>query len=264
MKKCEMCSKGHNGEYGSGRFCSSFCARKFSTKNDRNKINEKLRIAAKLYCDLHPVVRKQSVTKACPVCGKIFNTYKSVDLTYCSKQCYLDDSNCKFRVKPKGGYREGSGRGKCGYYNGIWCQSTYELAYVIYNIDHGIKFQRNTERFKYIKDGEEKEYLPDFLENDSLIEVKGYYTPDVDLKANSVNKKIRVLYKNDLKYAFDYIKTKYGLPLLRLYDDYRPKFQYRCCSCGKDFSSDIRKKTDKVFCSRKCSGVNVSKIAHSL
>lgn len=30
MKKCEYCGKEHDGSYGSGRFCSSKCARKYS------------------------------------------------------------------------------------------------------------------------------------------------------------------------------------------------------------------------------------------
>lgn len=36
---CENCEKDHNGLYGSGRFCSSKCARGFSTKAKRKEIN---------------------------------------------------------------------------------------------------------------------------------------------------------------------------------------------------------------------------------
>jgi len=39
--KCENCECNHNGEYGSGRFCSSKCARGFSTKSKRKEINVK-------------------------------------------------------------------------------------------------------------------------------------------------------------------------------------------------------------------------------
>jgi hypothetical protein len=49
-----------------------------------------------------------------------------------------------------GGYRQGSGRGKKGWYRGYWCDSTYELVYVIFNLDHGIAFSRKTERFAYV------------------------------------------------------------------------------------------------------------------
>lgn len=40
--KCEKCDIIHDGNYGSGRFCSSKCARSFSTKNKREEINEKV------------------------------------------------------------------------------------------------------------------------------------------------------------------------------------------------------------------------------
>lgn len=46
MEKCENCNKEHNGLYGSGRFCSSKCARSFSTKEKRKDIN--LRVSKKL------------------------------------------------------------------------------------------------------------------------------------------------------------------------------------------------------------------------
>jgi hypothetical protein len=36
---CERCSQPHSGVYGSGRFCSSKCARGFSTKAKRKEIN---------------------------------------------------------------------------------------------------------------------------------------------------------------------------------------------------------------------------------
>ncbi|MEI7942893.1 MAG: hypothetical protein WCH76_06985 [Candidatus Riflemargulisbacteria bacterium] len=55
-----------------------------------------------------------------------------------------------------GGYRRKSGRGKHGWYKGIWCDSSWELAWVMYHLDHGIPFERNktslsmSGRVKYI------------------------------------------------------------------------------------------------------------------
>lgn len=40
--KCEKCGEEHNGEYGSGRFCNSKCARGFSTIEKRKEINRKV------------------------------------------------------------------------------------------------------------------------------------------------------------------------------------------------------------------------------
>ena len=39
---CEMCGIEHDGLYGSGRFCSSFCAHKYSTAKNRDLINKKV------------------------------------------------------------------------------------------------------------------------------------------------------------------------------------------------------------------------------
>jgi hypothetical protein len=42
MKQCENCDTEHDGKYGSGRFCSNFCSRSFSTKNNRSTRNQKI------------------------------------------------------------------------------------------------------------------------------------------------------------------------------------------------------------------------------
>ena len=39
---CELCNTEHDGNYGSGRFCSYKCARSFSSKEKRKEINEKV------------------------------------------------------------------------------------------------------------------------------------------------------------------------------------------------------------------------------
>lgn len=103
-----------------------------------------------------------------------------------------------------------TGRGRKGYYKGIFCDSSYELAYVIYCIDHGIDIIRNTESFPYIFNGEKHLYYPDFIVNDEYIEIKGFWKPQVDVKASAVDKKIRVLYPKDMQDIFEYIKERYG------------------------------------------------------
>ena len=55
-----------------------------------------------------------------------------------------------------GGLRKGSGRGKKGRYKGYWCDSSWELAWVIYNIEHNIKFDRNNVGFEYEYKGKKR------------------------------------------------------------------------------------------------------------
>ena len=103
----------------------------------------------------------------------------------------------------------GCGRGKKGWYKNIYCDSTYELAYIIYCLDHNIDIKRNEEYFIYEYKGKQHRYYPDFIVNNELIEIKGYHTDLVDIKLKSVNKPIKILYYDDMKYIFDYIEEKY-------------------------------------------------------
>jgi len=80
--KCENCNNEHDGTYGSGRFCSSKCARGFSTKNKRNEINEK--VSAKLSKDGKPKIQE---TKNCKFCGNKNNHRNAL---FCSPQCRSD------------------------------------------------------------------------------------------------------------------------------------------------------------------------------
>jgi 5-methylcytosine-specific restriction endonuclease McrA len=40
--KCKNCQNEHNGNYGTGSFCSSYCAHSFSTKKNRDEISKKV------------------------------------------------------------------------------------------------------------------------------------------------------------------------------------------------------------------------------
>lgn len=48
---------------------------------------------------------------------------------------------------------------------------------MIYNLDHGIKFERCKEKFEYEFEGKKHNYYPDFkLEDGTYVEIKGYST----------------------------------------------------------------------------------------
>ena len=58
----------------------------------------------------------------------------------------------KIGAKLKGNHHNDpnkTGRGRKGYYKGFYCASTYELAYVIYCLDHNIQIERCKEYFEY-------------------------------------------------------------------------------------------------------------------
>lgn len=157
----------------------------------------------------------------------------------------------------RGGYREGSGRSKSGYYRGIYCGSTYELCWVIHSLDHGIEFVR----FPGKLEKDRVVYYPDFLLADgkTIVETKGYekeeFVNKKTLVAESFGYRVVVLRKNDLKYAFDYVKEKYNTSkFYNLYDSYKPKYEQVCRCCGVVFLTDRLAKSEETFCGRLCAG----------
>lgn len=154
---------------------------------------------------------------------------------------------------PHGGYRPGSGRAKTGYYKGIYCGSTYELAWVIYQIDHNIPFTR----FDGCLEFEGRKYFPDFLQDGNIVEIKGYESQDsVEMKNNIARQngyEVIVLRKEDLQKEFQWVKSNYSSDFKTLYDEYKPKFIYQCSFCGEEFGRDRKSKYEKVCCSRSCS-----------
>ncbi len=94
-----------------------------------------------------------------------------------------------------GGLRKGSGRGKKGWYMGYWCDSSWELAFVIYNLEHGIEFKRNLEGFEYEYEGKIHRYYPDFIIEEMYYEIKGYNSEQNRVKHFTFTKPLTVLKK---------------------------------------------------------------------
>ena len=116
-----------------------------------------------------------------------------------------------------GGYIKGSGRGKKGWYKGIFCDSSWELAYVIYCLDYNISIQRNIKKRQYIFEGKERNYIPDFIVDGKLVEIKGYKSKQWEAKIK-FNPDIQVLYEKDLTNIFKYVTTTYGKDFIKLYE----------------------------------------------
>lgn len=211
MKKCPKCGEEHDKP---GLFCSRHCA------NSRVRSNESKIKTANTMKGYHfgSAVLKEKVVKRCPVCDKSFEILKCHSKKiYCSKKCF-NDSNGKYR-KPSGGKRPGSGRGKKGWYKGYWCDSSWELAYVIYNLEHNIKFERNKEGFEYEFKNKKYKYYPDFiLEDGTYIEIKGFKTEQSKTKESNFTH-IKFLYEKDLEEVFKYVKNKYGKEFISLYEN---------------------------------------------
>ncbi len=103
-------------------------------------------------------------------------------------------------------------RSKKGYYKDIFCGSTYELAYVIYCLDHNIDIKRCDKYYNYEYKGKSHLYFPDFIVDNTIIEIKGYHTELVDIKVSAIeDMPIKVLYKKDLADVFNYVFKTYNV-----------------------------------------------------
>ncbi len=105
-----------------------------------------------------------------------------------------------------------SGKCKSGKYFDHYFNSSWELAYIIYNLENNISFKRNKEYFDYVDtNGKSRKYVPDFILDDgTYLEIKGYYTENVGQKLKAFPHNIIVYYEKDMKKYLDYVINKYG------------------------------------------------------
>jgi hypothetical protein len=204
MSICKKCENEFEPKKGLINYCSLNC------RNSRSFSDET--IVKKRESNLGQIPWNKGkkinwcVTK-CLYCKKNIKHLKS------KKRKYHD----KCWIKCSGGYRKGSGIGKKGWYKGYWCDSSWELAWIIYNLDYNLPFVRNKKTFSYQWENKIKKYIPDFIQYDNFIEIKGYINKQVNEKIKSVPN-LKVLFKKDLKIQFEYVINKYGKNFTDLYE----------------------------------------------
>lgn len=157
-----------------------------------------------------------------------------------------------------GGYRERAGRGKMGHYRGIFCNSQWELAYLIWMFDHGREVVRNTIGYPYTDpdSGKQRKFYPDFIVDGGLVEIKGWgrRAGINEAKMAAVDRPIRFLFETDLEEVFSYIAQKYGKSRYNVYELYEERVKntmVTCEFCSNEFEKPRRGKG--IYCSRSCS-----------
>lgn len=131
---CLNCGKEHDGTYGSGKFCSSSCAR---TRHHSIEVKQKISNTLKSkdsrasqarlynYCSPEEVPGLKLSVNTCQVCGKEFYHLKASVKT-CSPKCYnslRDSINEKQRNKTRVRYKVD------GQWNDLATQSIYKWYY---------------------------------------------------------------------------------------------------------------------------------------
>lgn len=109
---------------------------------------------------------------------------------------------------------------KSGWYKGIWCDSSWELALVVYCQDHDIAIERNRVAFEYEWQGGTRNYLPDFVVEGQLVEVKGLATERDLAKWAAVpeGEKFAVVSAQEISPILDYVIERYGEDFTDMYE----------------------------------------------
>ena len=93
--------------------------------------------------------------------------------------------------------------------------------FLVYHLDKNLYIERYKGVRKYIFNGVEKEYHPDFITDVGIIEIKGYYTEQVRAK-QSQNEDIIIIDKTDIIPYLEYVELHYGKNFTYLYDNSNP------------------------------------------
>lgn len=242
------CNQLHNKP---GTYCSRSCSNSRGPRSEETKQKIREAVLAKPTGiallkrggnHLKGSQRAPRVVKTCPTCNTEFEQRLSATAVYCSTKCVR-----------RGGMREGSGRAKTGWYKGIYCGSTYELAFLIWHLDHNLKIERSTDVFEYTYDGKTHKYYPDFVVDSQNYEIKGRMV-DADYAKLQASNAILVD-SNKMKLFIQYVVTNYKVgksSLWKLYDTNKLPFEYSCYNCQSVFHTHKERTTETKFCSQPC------------
>ena len=177
---CDNCECSHDGRYGSGRFCSTKCARGYSTKIRRSEINEKVALS----------IRRTRGTdfRTCSVCNSRLTWSHFADLAkklgtnetkFCSENCKLaakdkQNRSSAFRQKMSDAAIRRLEKGEVwfGKQNfievfgkSIRCDSLLERSFVLWiSRDEKVKdVRRSNVWIPYNEAGITRRYNPDFI-----------------------------------------------------------------------------------------------------
>lgn len=219
---CEHCGKIMTEKFGSGRFCCRACA------NARVTSAKQRASASKQMSHLNTIMKIRSNTRQlkleleysshpnyCIICGNVLDWSHRYNKT-CSEECRrkrLSEFAALNVAKHEGNLNTKNSGYKHGYYHDIYCASSYELAFVVYCLEHEIKIRRNTQGFSYQFNGESHTYYPDFIiDENTYVETKNYYTELVQAKIDYFPKNLiyKIIYKQEMKQYLTYCIEKYG------------------------------------------------------
>lgn len=152
----------------------SICGNIFRTRRDltaHRKEHPVKRISCKCFCQF---CGRESTTKAGNTLHEKYckQNEKAIHAKSFGRKI-SDETKAKWKANGRiCGYRKNAGRGKRGYYKGLYCMSSWELAWVVYQLEHGLNVEQCKDKFKYTMNGEIHHYTPDFIIDGVYYEIK--------------------------------------------------------------------------------------------
>lgn len=211
---CENCGKEHNGTYGSGRFCSSFCSHSFGTKNISDEANKR-RIEG-----LRKSAEKRKVQRKAPL-PKVERKRVSAEFPYDDYYIYIvrhEKENRRYAVLISKADRN----------------KRTTVSYARYLLS--VKLGRKLEKWEQV-DHIDNDKTNDVIENLQILTVK----ENNQKEAKRKGKKMVLLKCPMCKKEFS--KRRGQSPLIK------SRGSYTCCSkeCANDFKSLFFKKELETF-----------------
>lgn len=144
---------------------------------------------------------------------KISESLKGKSFGRCKDPIKEEERKRKISNSMKGNtnwmYNKRRGNGKKGWYKGIFCDSTWELAYVVYHTEHDMFIKRCDIKFSYEWEGVTRTYFPDFITNEGIIEIKGKFDKKSIYKRKCFPD-IKIINLDLIKPYLKYVIDKYG------------------------------------------------------
>ncbi len=217
QKKCKKCNNLIPYEKRKNSHCNSSCGA--SLGNIGRKVVYTEQALANLRASIKKtkpgLKKKPPPILCCKICNKKFERLGYRINKTCSPPC-LAIYRSKFNAA------QGVNYGKHGYYKGIYCASSWELAFLIHSIDQGHTIERCTLTFEYKLKEKIHTYFPDFIIDNVIYEVKGRELEDVALKTKAVIKagyNIKVVRRREIEPIIKSLKEKYAVKnVIDLYD----------------------------------------------
>ncbi len=270
LKICIHCSTNFNTNDNRKKFCSQSCAAKANNSKRVPTVEHRAKTAQAVQCHMiakgvreENIIQYQAAPAFCSECNAALS-YDHRHHKTCGNRACRNSAQVKTGAGKLGGYRPGAGASKSGWYQNVWCDSSWELMFVIYCIDHGMDVIRNIDSWVYTAvDGQDRRYYPDFRVNGKLVEIKGPQRVNDQLKLQAVDEPIEYIQgKVAIQPYMDYVMKTYHVDsksVITLYDSTRFMIDYSCEWCRNPFTSYQK---SRKFCSNSCSGRHRANTMH--